>query len=96
MQLLEDRVLIKPYPVEDVSTGGIIIPETAKHRPKKGKVIAVGTGYTVKEGNLAGSKIPFTVKVGDDVLYEGDAGEDMEMGEEKVVMMLETNIRAII
>lgn len=96
MQLLEDRVLIKPYPKEDVSTGGIIIPDTAKGRPEKGKVIKVGNGYTIKDGPLAGQKIPMTVKEGDDVLFGENVGQDITFENEKVLIMLQGDIIAVI
>lgn len=95
-QLLENRVLIKPDAAAEVSDGGIIIPETAKQITGKGTVIDSGNGYVVKEGNLAGTKIPMTVKVGDKVLYDPHLGMELELDKEKVLMILETGVWAVI
>lgn len=92
MQLLEDRVILKPYPKDDLTEGGIIIPETAKGRPMKGKVLHVGTGQTIRDGDKAGQFVPMVVQVGDEVLYEEDAGMDMTVEGENVLMLLETSI----
>ncbi|MGB9912755.1 MAG: co-chaperone GroES, partial [Candidatus Kapaibacteriota bacterium] len=62
---LHDRVIIKPSQPEEVTKGGIIIPDTAKEKPMQGEVVAVGPGKTTEDGKL----IPLTVKVGDKVLY---------------------------
>lgn len=96
MQLLEDRVMVKPYPKEDKTTGGIIIPDTAKGRSEKGKVIKIGNGYTIKMGNHAGEKIPMTVKVGDDVLFGEDIGQEITYENEKVLLILQDDIVAIL
>lgn len=92
MQLLEDRVILKPYPKEDLTKGGIIIPETAKGRPMKGKVLHIGTGQTIRDGSNAGQFIPMVVSVGDEVLFEEDAGMDITVEGEKYLMLLETSI----
>jgi chaperonin GroES len=96
MQLLEDRVIVKPFPKEDVTAGGIIIPETAKERPERGTVLFVGEGQTLRSGERAGERIPLSVKVGDIVLYEKDAGMDMQIEEDTCIMMLETSVIAIL
>lgn len=95
-ELLENRVLIKPDAPTEVTEGGIIIPETAKQRTGKGEVIDCGAGYVVKEGNLAGMRVPMTVRVGDKVLYDPDAGMDLEIDKQKVLMILETGIWAVL
>lgn len=83
-ELFDDRVLVKPNAAEEKSAGGIIIPDTAKEKPQKGKVIAVGKGkYAEQTGNL----IPMNVKVGDTVLYGKYGGTEITLqGEDYLIM----------
>ena len=67
---LSDRVLVEPAAAEEKTAGGIIIPDTAKEKPQKGKVIAVGTGKKDE---------PITVKVGDSVLYGKYSGTEISI-----------------
>lgn len=96
MQLLENRVLVKPKKEADKTEGGIIIPDIAKKRSKFGTVVLVGSGITIQSGEEAGQKIPCTVKVGDEVLYESEDGGDIQYEGEPHVLMLETSIMAIL
>jgi len=91
---LRDKVLVRPKPVEEVSKGGIIIPETAKDVPVEGTVIAVGSGIINREGEL----IPLDVSVGDNVLYKksGSTITEIEQGGEKYLIMSEYDILAVI
>ncbi len=73
---LADRVLIEPMEAEEKTASGIIIPDTAKEKPQKGTVVAVGTGT---------KKQPLTVKVGDTVLYGKYAGTDLKHKEKEVI-----------
>ena len=74
-----DRVLVEPAPAEEKTAGGIIIPDTAKEKPQKGVVIAIGPGKKKDE--------PMTVKVGDHVLYGKYAGTEITMeGKEYLIM----------
>ncbi len=84
---LQDRVVVKPLPVEERTKGGIIIPDTAKERPQKGKVVAVGPGKKDE---------PTTVKVGDIVLFGKYAGTEVEIDGEEYLIMRESDIYAII
>ncbi len=84
---LHDRVIIEPQEIKKVTSGGIIIPDTAKEKPMQGKVIAVGNG---KEGE------PMTVKVNDQVLYGKHAGSDIQVGGKDLLIMRENDILAII
>lgn len=84
---LHDRVIIEPEKISNISKGGIIIPDTAKEKPLKGKVISCGTGKKDE---------PMTVKKGDFVLYERHAGSDIEVGDKKYLIMRELDILAII
>jgi chaperonin GroES len=73
-ELFDDRVLVKPNAAEEKTAGGIIIPDTAKEKPQKGKVIAVGKGkYAEQTGNL----IPLQVKAGDTVMYGKYGGTEI-------------------
>ena len=75
---LHDRVIVKPAAAEEKTAGGIIIPDTAKEKPQRGKVIAVGDGLKDK---------PVTVKVGDNILYGKYSGTELTIdGKEYLVM----------
>ena len=76
LELGDDRVLVKPNAAEEKSAGGIIIPDTAKEKPQKGKVIAVGKGkYSEQSGNL----IPVQWKTGDTVMYGKYGGTEITL-----------------
>jgi len=83
---LADRVLILPAPAEEKTIGGIIIPDTAKEKPLKGDVIAVGNGTKDEE---------MVVKEGDKVLYGKYAGTEIEIDGEKYLIMRQSDILAI-
>jgi len=84
---LADRVLVEPAPAEEKTAGGIIIPDTAKEKPQKGKVIAVGNGKPDE---------PMTVKVGDSVLYGKYSGTELSLEGNEYLMMRESDLLAII
>lgn len=84
---LADRVLIEPTAAEEVTMGGIIIPDSAKEKPLKGKVLAVGNG-TKDE--------PMQLKAGDTVLYGKYAGTEIEFEGTKYLMMRQNDVLAII
>ena len=84
---LADRVLVEPAPAETVTKGGIIIPDTAKEKPMRGKVMAVGNGKPDE---------PMTVKVGDIVLYGKYAGTEISIEGKEYLIMKESDIYAII
>jgi len=87
---LGDRVVIKPTPQEDVSKGGIVLPDTAKEKPQEGKIIAVGPGRLTEDGN----RIAMEVKKGDRVIYSKYAGTEFKLDEEELVIMREGDILA--
>ena len=89
---LHDRIIVKPAPAEDVTKGGIIIPDTAKEKPLQGEIIAVGKGRTDDSGKL----IPMQLKPGDKVLYGKYAGTEVTIESEEYLMMKETDVFAII
>jgi len=87
---LGDRVVIKPTPKEDVSKGGIVLPDTAKEKPQEGKIIAVGPGRLTDDGN----RIAMEVKKGDKVIYSKYAGTEFKLDDEELVIMREGDILA--
>ncbi|MCB0638012.1 MAG: co-chaperone GroES [Lewinella sp.] len=87
MKPINDRVVIKPSAAEETTKGGIIIPDTAKEKPQRGEVVAVGPG---KDGNL------MTVAVGDVVLYGKYAGQEINYQGEDYIIMREDDILVIL
>jgi chaperonin GroES len=87
---LGDRVVIRPTPKEEVSKGGIVLPDTAKEKPQEGKIIAVGPGRLTEEGN----RIAMEVKKGDKVLYSKYAGTEFKLDGEELIIMREGDILA--
>ncbi|MCR5138843.1 MAG: co-chaperone GroES [Bacteroidaceae bacterium] len=84
---LSDRVLIAPAAAEEKTVGGIIIPDTAKEKPLKGKVVAVGNGTKDEE---------MVLKVGDTVLYGKYAGTELEVEGEKYLIMRQSDVLAVL
>ena len=84
---LADRVLVKPAPAEEKTVTGIIIPDSAKEKPLKGEVVAVGNGTKDEE---------MVLKKGDQVLYGKYAGTEIELDSEKYLIMRQSDILAII
>ena len=89
---LADRIVVEPIEQEDVTAGGIILPETAKEKPQQGKVIAAGPGRTDEDGK----RIPMDVNVGDKVLYAKYSGTEIKMDGKKVLILRESDILAIV
>ncbi len=89
---LADRILIKRLEQEEVTKGGIIIPDSAKEKPIKGKVIAAGPGKT----NDAGKTVAVSVKAGDTVLFSKYGGTEIKIDGEEHLVMREDDILAII
>ena len=88
---LQDRVIVKRMEGEEVTKGGIIIPDTAKEKPIEGKVIAVGSGKVAESGK----KLPLQVKKGDRVLFGKYAGTEIKIDGEDLLIMKEDDIIAI-
>lgn len=88
---LGDRVIVKPIEQESKTKSGIIIPDTAKEKSHRGKVIAVGSGK-FDDGKI----IPMTVKVGDEILYKEYAGDEFKLDGEEVIILKEEDIIAIV
>ena len=89
---LHDRVVVRPSEPDEITKGGIIIPDTAKEKPLQGIVVAVGNGKVTEQG----SKLPLQVKVNDRVLYGKFAGSEINIDGEEHLMMRESDIFAII
>ena len=87
IQPLADRVIVESAAAEEKTAGGIIIPDTAKEKPQRGKVLAIGTGKKDE---------PMTVKVGDTVLYGKYAGTEIQIDGKDVLIMRESDIFAIV
>lgn len=84
---LADRVMVEAAPAEEKTAGGIIIPDTAKEKPQKGKVVAIGTGKKDE---------PITVKVGDSVLYGKYSGTEINVDGKEYLIMRESDIYAVV
>jgi len=89
---LGDRVLVKRVEAEAKSPGGIVLPDTAKEKPKEGKVIALGDGRTLK----GGKKVELQVKKGDRVLFTSYAGTEVTINGEEYLLMSEEDILAVV
>lgn len=87
-----DRVLVRPLPSEEVTKGGVILPDTAKEKPQEGEVIAVGTGRILDNGQ----KVPMEVKAGDKILYGKYSGTEIKIEGEEYLIVKENEILAII
>jgi chaperonin GroES len=89
---LHDRVLVRPSKPEEVTSGGIIIPDTAKEKPMQGEIIAAGPGKTSEDGKL----VTLQVKVGDSVLYGKYSGTEVSVNGEDLLIMRESDIFAVL
>jgi chaperonin GroES len=89
---LHDRVLVRRVEQESKTSGGIIIPDTAKEKPIEGEVIAVGEGSRDENGKL----VQLTVKKGDKVIFGKWSGTDVKIGDEDLLIMKESDIFGIV
>lgn len=89
---LHDRVIVKRIEEEEKTSGGIIIPDTAKEKPQQGKVIAIGKGKILENGKVS----PLTVKKGNRILFGKYAGTDIKIDGEEHLIMREDDILAVI
>ena len=90
---LGDKILVKRADPETKTDAGIFLPESAKDKPKEGKVLAVGNGRLNKD---TGEYIPFTVKKGDRVIFTSYAGTEIKIGDEDILIVTEDDILGII
>lgn len=89
---LGDRVVVQPLEEEEQKKGGIILPDTAKEKPQQGKVIAVGSGKLLENGE----KVPLEVKTGDTVIFSKFAGTEIKIDDEEYLILFERDILAIV
>ncbi len=89
---LHDRIIIKPSQPEEVTKGGIIIPDTAKEKPMQGEVIAVGKGRINDDGKVT----PLQLKAGDIVLYGKYAGTEVKIEGDEFIIMRESDVFAVV
>jgi chaperonin GroES len=89
---LHDRILVKRIDEETTTKGGIIIPDTAKEKPQEGRVIAVGGGKLLDDGNVR----PLDVKTGDKILFSKYAGTDVKLEGDDHIIIREDDVLAII
>ena len=89
---LDDRIVVRALEAEEKSAGGILLPDTAKEKPQKAKVLAIGTGRVTDDG----TRIPLTVKVGDTVLYGKYSGTEVKWGGEDLRILHENEVLAVI
>jgi chaperonin GroES len=90
LQPLADRLVVKPIEKEEVTKGGIILPDTAKEKPQEGKVLAIGSGRLSEDGK----RIAMDVKVGDIVLYAKYGGTEIKIDDEELIILHESDILA--
>jgi chaperonin GroES len=89
---LDDRVLVKQSAAEERTSGGIVLPDTAKEKPQRGKVIAVGPGKLLDDGKRA---VP-SVKKGDEVYYGKYSGTEIKIDGDEYVILKESDVLAVI
>ena len=90
---LADRIVVRRHDAEEKTAGGIVLPDTAKNKPQKGKILAVGAGRMLKDGTRRGLQ----VKVGDTVLFTSWAGDEYkEARGDEILLMREEDILAVI
>ena len=89
---LGGRVIVEPIEQEEMTAGGIILPETAKEKPQEGKILAAGPGDRDDEGK----RIAMEVKVGDKVLYAKYSGTEVKVDGKKLLILRESDILAIV
>ena len=89
---LHDRIAIKPRAEEEKTSGGIIIPDTAKEKPMQGEVVAVGSGARDQNGSI----VPLEIKIGDIVMYGKWGGTDIKIQDDDLIIMKESDVIGII
>ncbi len=89
---LHDRVLVRRIEAEEMTAGGIIIPDTAKEKPQEGEVVAVGTGSKAEDGKVT----PLDVKSGDRILFGKWSGTEVKVDGEELLIMKESDILGVI
>lgn len=88
---LADRVVVKAIEQEEMTKGGIVLPDTAKEKPQEGEVLAVGSGRLLDNGE----RVPLEVKVGDRVVYSKYGGTEIKLDGEEYIILRESDILAV-
>ena len=89
---LGNRVIVEPIEQEDVTVGGIVLPDTAKEKPQRGKVLSVGPGERDEKGN----RIPLDVSADDTVLFAKYSGTEIKIDGNKILILRESDVLAIV
>lgn len=92
LQPLGDRVVLSREESETTTSGGIVLPDTAKNKPARGTVVSVGDGKLLEDGK----RHPLQVKIGDRVLFSSYAGDEFKVGDQELLLMREDDILAVI
>jgi chaperonin GroES len=90
LQPMDDRIVVRPIKREEMTKGGIILPDTAKEKPQEGEVIAVGPGKLTEDGK----RIEMDVKKGDKVMYAKYSGTEIKLDDEELLIMRESDVLA--
>ena len=87
---LGDRIVVRPKPQEEMSSGGIFLPDTIQERPQEGEVVAAGPGRVLNNGN----RVEMEVKVGDQVIYSKYSGTEFQLEDEELLIMGASDVLA--
>ena len=87
---LGDKVVVKRQEAETTTSGGIVLPDSAQDKPQRGEVIAVGDGHVKSDG----TKLPLSVKPGDNVLFQSYGPEEIKLGDDEYLLLRESDILA--
>ena len=90
LKALDDRIVIRPVDAEETTAGGIVLPDAAKEKPQRGKVLAVGPGRLLESGD----RVAVSVTLGDEVLFSKYGGTDIEVDGHEVKILRESDILA--
>ena len=90
LQPLGDRLIVEAIEEEETTTSGIVLPDTAKEKPQRGRVLAVGPGMR----NDSGEIVPMEVAVGDEIIYSKYGGTDIKLGADEVLILRESDVLA--
>jgi chaperonin GroES len=92
VQPLDDRILVKQSEAEEVTAGGIVLPDSAREKPQRGKVVSVGPGKMLDNGQRG----EMTLKKGDEIFYRKYGGTEIEMGGDDYMILRESDVLAVI
>jgi chaperonin GroES len=92
LQPLGDRVVVEREEGESKTAGGIVLPDSAKDKPARGKIVAIGNGRLLKDGKRAA----FQVAIGDRVIFSAYAGEEFKIGDRQLLLMREEDVLAVL